>query len=291
MCLIKSIDSDKENRLQLLNLQILSSTEQAAINAIIKITHSFNFFSLPVGSATVYQPYHIWNKEKIFGLIYNRPNWYRMGLAGVMQSDYADRCLLNFRANPANENDRKSFDLQQLFIFHPESAKKFINTQDNFPLLVDGIDAYLSPDEIYAKTITDGRYQVKVETDGSCQVYPTFFIDLVAETFTSGRCFYPTEKTIRPMLLKKPFIVMGSKNFLLYLRQMGFKTFFEYWDEEYDGYDEKQRYVKILNVVQQLVNKPAAELEEMYASMQPILDHNYNLLCNQTYSKQIEYVK
>ena len=69
------------------------------------------------------------------------------------------------------------------------------------------------------------------------------------------------------------------------------KNYCEIFVEEYDGYDEKQRYVKILNVVQQLVNKPAAELEEMYASMQPILDHNYNLLCNQTYSKQIEYVK
>ena len=247
----------------------------------IKINNTLHFLRLTAQDVDSYQPYHIWNKEKIFGLIYNRPSWHRIGLASTLQSEYADKCLLNFRADPSNEDSRVLFDLQKLFVLHPESANKFINIQETFPLLVDNIDEYLPPE----------RVNVKVETDGICQVYPNFLIDLVAETFTSGRCFFPTEKTIRPMLLKKPFIVMGSKDFLLYLRQMGFQTFYKYWDEDYDGFDEKQRYLKILNIIHELVNKPVSELEEMYASMQPILDHNYNVLRNQTYSKQVEYVE
>jgi hypothetical protein len=247
----------------------------------IKIDNRLHFLKLTANTVDSYQQYHIWNKEKIFGLIYNRPSWHRIGLASVLQSNYADRCLLNFRADPTDEDGRKLFDLQKLFVIDPESTKKFINTQENFPLLVNDIDEYLPPNLV----------NVKVETDGACRVYPTFFIDLVAETFTSGRCFFPTEKIIRPMLLKKPFIVMGSKDFLLYLRQLGFKTFYQYWDEVYDAFDEKERYCKILNLIHELVNKPITELNDMYASMQPILDHNYDLLRNQTYTKEIKYVE
>jgi hypothetical protein len=47
----------------------------------------------------------------------------------------------------------------------------------------------------------------------------------------------------------RPFIVMGSKNFLIYLRQMGFKTFYEFWNEDYDGYEGKEKYLQILKLI------------------------------------------
>ena len=30
-----------------------------------------------------------------------------------------------------------------------------------------------------------------------------------------------------------------------YMRQMGFQTFYQFWDEDYDGYEGKERYVRI----------------------------------------------
>ena len=92
------------------------------------------------------------------------------------------------------------------------------------------------------------------------------------------------------MLLKKPFIVMGPKCFLIHLRQMGFRTFHDFWDEDYDGYAPKQKYLMILKLIKSLSKKSFEELDNMYQNMQEILDHNYNLLRMQTYNKNINYV-
>ena len=191
---------------------------------------------------------------------------------------YEHKTLLNFRANPHNEDNRALFELQKLFEVSPESAKKLLNLANNFPKQLESSDGY---------TVGATTQQ---HTDQLCQFYPNIFIDIVAETFVNGRTFFVTEKTVRPMLLKKPFIIMGSKNFMIYLRQMGFKTFYEYWDEDYDGFEGKNRYLKILDIIDMLAKKTPNELEEMYKSMQNILDHNYNLLVNQIYSKNITHV-
>jgi hypothetical protein len=89
------------------------------------------------------------------------------------------------------------------------------------------------------------------------------------------------------MLLKKPMIVMGSQDFLGYLRQMGFKTFNDFWDEDYDGYAEHNRYQKILDLTDQIAQYSKDVLEDMYRKMQPVLDHNYNLLMSRSYNTAI----
>jgi hypothetical protein len=105
-----------------------------------------------------------------------------------------------------------------------------------------------------------------------------------------GNTFYPTEKTTRPIWLKKPFIIFGSKNYLDYLHQLGFKTFYEFWSEDYDGYEGRDRYVKILQLIDNLAKKSTVELTQIYQDMQSILDYNYNLLMTQSYNTNISYI-
>ena len=140
-------------------------------------------------------------------------------------------------------------------------------------------------------TYTPGQQNTDGYVTQTKQIYENFFIDIVAETFTTGDCFFVTEKTIRPMLLKKPMISMASRNYLCYLRQMGFRTWqtpeSTFWSEEYDGYEGRERYIRILALIDELAKKSKTELEEMYQAMQPILDHNYNLLVTQSYNKTI----
>ena len=95
------------------------------------------------------------------------------------------------------------------------------------------------------------------------------------------------EEVIFPFLLKKPFIVFGSKDYLAYLRQMGFRTFNDFWDEEYDGYEGADRFIRILGLIDSLAAKTTSELENMYWDMQYTLDHNYNLLLKQNYNNQL----
>jgi hypothetical protein len=153
---------------------------------------------------------------------------------------------------------------------------EFSKIVSQFPRGHDDVEQYTP-----GATLTDGFVK---QTE---RVYKNFLIDIVAETFTTGDCFFITEKTVRPMLLKKPMIVMGPQDFLEYLRQMGFKTFNDFWDENYDGFAEQNRYQKILELIDHIAQHPMDKLVDTYQRMQPILDHNYDLLMRQGYRTTI----
>ena len=92
------------------------------------------------------------------------------------------------------------------------------------------------------------------------------------------------------MLLKKPMIVMGPAHYLEHLRQLGFRTFGDFWDESYDGYEGADRYSKILKLINELSQLSLEQLEIMYWDMQHTLDHNHNLLVSDSFNRTITHV-
>lgn len=234
----------------------------------------FSFFRL---MPTDYSSCHHWNQQYVFGCFYNRPLWHRIGLASILQHDYADKTLINIRWNPNDIDQRQLFELQDLFYNCPDSFSKFSQVMQTWPKQLEVTDGYTL------------KGTTKKHTDQLMQFYPNFLIDIVGETWITGRTFFLTEKTLRPILLKKPMIVMGSASALMYLRRMGFKTFWEFWDEDYDGYSEQARYNKIVELINNISKKSNNELMEMYDRMQPILDHNYNLLVSGNYNKEFKH--
>jgi hypothetical protein len=83
-----------------------------------------------------------------------------------------------------------------------------------------------------------------------------------------------------------PFILVGCVNNLEYLRQYGFKTFSDYWDESYDSITDPikrlQAIVKVLTTINQLSKQ---EQKDMLLDMLPILNHNYKLFNNNKFVK------
>ena len=124
-------------------------------------------------------------------------------------------------------------------------------------------------------------------SDPLTQLYKDILIDVVVESHVEGHTFYVTEKTVRPMLLKKPFIIYASKNYLDYLHQIGFKTFNNFWNEAYDGFEKKDRFDQLLLLIDALAIKSPAELVAMYNAMTDVLDHNYNLLLSHNFKKTV----
>jgi len=241
---------------------------------IVNAQSYFKFFQIE----KEYKEYHVWNNSKLFGALYNRPIWHRIGIASHLYANHRTVSMVNFRANPHDEDSRTLFELQSLFETDPASVENFIQTYKKFPALLKEFDDY-----------TVGATTTQ-HTDQLCKLYTEFLIDIVAETFTSGKTFFATEKTVRPILLKKPFIIMGPKCFLIHLRQMGFKTFNDYWSEDYDGYEPKQKYKMILESIDNIASKSQQEISSMYADMQEILEHNYNLLINKKFLTKLTYV-
>lgn len=228
---------------------------------------------------TVDSQYHVWNGNKVFCAYYGRPLWHRIGIASYLQNQYPAQSAVNLRGCYNDPDSRKLFELQQLFTHAPEQVKDFSAIAELLPLIIEQQDGY-----------TPGQCDTMGFTEQLLDFYPNILIDIVAETYTSGSTFFPTEKTFRPMLMKKPFVAMCSRNYLIYLRQMGFRTFYEFWNEDYDGYDPEIKFHHVLDLIKKLSTLSPQELRDMYHSMQHILDHNYNLLITRSYKTGITIV-
>jgi hypothetical protein len=111
----------------------------------------------------------------------------------------------------------------------------------------------------------------------------TYYNDVFCDVVTESRFAQPTsnysEKVYRPMFYLKPFIMVGPPHTLQYMKEQGFETFSEFWDESYDTMeDHESRLFAIFKLLDEINNKSIAELREMYAKMKPILEHNRNVL-------------
>ena len=97
---------------------------------------------------------------------------------------------------------------------------------------------------------------------------------MVIETYVSGISFFPTEKTLRPIIALTPFIVMGPRGYLENLKRIGFKTFSQWWDETYDDYSGYARIEKIKQVVNEICSWNNAKLHTVLTEMLEVLAHN-----------------
>lgn len=213
---------------------------------------------------------HSWNQTKIFYCLFGRPTASRLGLAAHIYKKYKDNSHIHFSATT---------DLDELHQIELDKLLQYdINSIESAGTIIKKLPLLLSSPNLYTK------YNGYVFADPLTNFYKDIFVDILSESHVLGNTFFPTEKTIRPMWLKKPFIAFASKNYLCYLRQMGFRTFGDFWDETYDGYEGKDRYLKILTLIDTIANKSKTELNEMYWNMKYTLDYNYNLLATQSYT-------
>lgn len=105
-----------------------------------------------------------------------------------------------------------------------------------------------------------------------CKEYHQAFLHVVGEATTVVP--FITEKTVLPILYKKPFITIGSKNFSDYLRKLGFKLFDEIIDYSYDSIDDiEDRADNMIKNILPLVNE---NYYSLYTKLLPKLEHNYN---------------
>lgn len=225
----------------------------------------------------IHSSLHDWTGAKTFLAFYHRPTASRLGIGAYLFNHYRHQSVIHFSYTTTIDR-LQLYEFNKVAMLRMESIGEVATMLPHMPLL-----AY---DQNDVNTI-ENRGWYDYEIDNGISMYRDIFVDIVSESHVTGNTFYPTEKTARPMWLKKPFIIFASRDYLCYLRQQGFKTFNDFWSEDYDGYEGKDRYIKILAVIDQLSKKSTKQLEEMYWDMQYVLDHNYNLLKSQEFKTEI----
>ncbi len=100
---------------------------------------------------------------------------------------------------------------------------------------------------------------------------------LVTETVATGRRHHLTEKTFKPIAMGMPFVIVGTRGSLEYLRSYGFKTFGDFWDESYDTIaDDHERIAAVAKTLKDLDNLSAVEKAQLYRNMAETIEHNWN---------------
>jgi hypothetical protein len=105
-----------------------------------------------------------------------------------------------------------------------------------------------------------------------------YLFELTFETMTHGLTFTPSEKTIRTIVAEKPMIVYAPQNFLENLRNLGFKTWNDLWDESYDRLEGPERYHAIMRLIREVCNWTRERQLEAYQHSRKICVHNRLLL-------------
>jgi len=117
---------------------------------------------------------------------------------------------------------------------------------------------------------------------GEQEIYEPQFNDttfnLVSETNDNNNDIFMTEKIWKPIIAEQIFVVHGNYQFLKTLRNMGFKTFENYFDEGYDNeLDPEKRIQKIFGLCKKL---KTLDQQKIYKETEFIRQHNKNWFFN-----------
>ena len=94
-----------------------------------------------------------------------------------------------------------------------------------------------------------------------------------------------SEKEAKPIITKRPFIIVGTKDHLKAFRDLGFKTFSPVIDESYDDEpDRNRRFSMILDSMNELTK---SDTKEVFKQLAPILQHNYDHFYNNNWNEEL----
>lgn len=109
--------------------------------------------------------------------------------------------------------------------------------------------------------------------------YQNSLISLVAETFFYENEVFLTEKSFKQIREKHPFIIAGGVGSLKHMRDFGFKTFSDFWDESYDDckspVERMQRIEILINTIGQWTPEQILDFKR---KAKPIIEYNFKVL-------------
>ena len=175
----------------------------------------------------------------------SRPRWHRVYNYLLLQSHPE---IKNFRISMHNEDGE--------FVDHQEKLAK-----DNMP--VELIQQWNAVRNQLPKT---GNLKGNINFDIRDPAYTDSYINLITETDMSQTMFI-TEKTWKPIASAQLFLIMGYKNIMAHLKELGVDTFDDIVDHNY--YDNEPDWQFRIQKIHQVINNLLSQdLESIYKNTQ-----------------------
>lgn len=113
---------------------------------------------------------------------------------------------------------------------------------------------------------------------GNANYYTDTFCSIVTETYTNGATdlAFLTEKTFKPIMFKHPFLGFFAPGSLALLQELGFKTFGDVFNEDYDSItNDQQRFSAMSDEILRISSWPNSEYQKVTKHLAPRLEYNY----------------
>ncbi len=99
-------------------------------------------------------------------------------------------------------------------------------------------------------------------------------IDLVTESYVDESIAL-TEKTFKPLALRKPFILLSARNSHLFLKKLGFQLYEELFDYSFDNKSFDVRFKSIIKQIKSILSMPTYALHVKIESIKEKIQYNY----------------
>ena len=113
------------------------------------------------------------------------------------------------------------------------------------------------------------------------------YVSVVSEAHCgdSDQTMFLSEKIFKPIATRHPYMVMGNKDSLRKMREIGYKTFDDFIDQSYDSLPTHERLESIIKSLIKIEN--IQDKLSWFKSMENDLEHNYNILTGNIYNKRV----
>jgi hypothetical protein len=119
-------------------------------------------------------------------------------------------------------------------------------------------------------------YEMSISQIIPIEVYNQTAFTVVAETNWDNYYAFFTEKTAKPIIARRMFVMAAGAGYLSALRSMGFQTFGDIIDESYDAIENHQeRWQAVCNTINWICQQDQGELLK---KVQPIVEHNFMVM-------------
>jgi hypothetical protein len=180
-----------------------------------------------------------------------------------------DRSYISFNLRDPEKQDAMFKDS----FYHHTVSHLGISTEDiqdfnnKLPLVIDG-----------ATQINAMCEDLNSETR---QFYHNSLVSIVTETNWDLPEVTLTEKSFKPLKEKHPFIIVGVPGSLRAIKNMGFKTFNQFWPEDYDDIqDPNMRMQRLATICKLIGSWNEQQIRDFRRQVKPIIEHNYQVLKN-----------
>tara|TARA_B100001094_G_scaffold301918_1_gene328650 strand:- start:2266 stop:3651 length:1386 start_codon:yes stop_codon:yes gene_type:complete len=221
------------------------------------------------------------NKEirnnKILSLIANPMKHRILVTLHLLKKQYQKEGLISFNDDLKDETmGKEEFQDFKKILTQLDTLDYYDTFLKNIPIRIDwetfdnsqSFEGRYSPNyefykDSYFSVVTETNYELEYNTWDLHQ-HETIFL---------------TEKTLNALWCYHPFVIVNAKYSLKKLREMGFQTFPELFDESYDDEPHPVKRLKmVLDEVDRVMKMDKEELHKIYNSMEEKFIHNRNVI-------------